>query len=84
MKFRSFRVAVLSAFVLTSPLLSFAAGQPKLHMPSKTDGQNVVGATPAVQQGKGSGTMRSQVAIPSNSRPLGAPGARQNDSAYRK
>ena len=45
MKSRSFRVAVLSAFVLTYPLLSLAAGQPKLHMPGKNQAQNVPGHT---------------------------------------
>jgi hypothetical protein len=45
MKSRSFRVAVLSAFVLTYPLLSFAAGQPKLHMPGKSQVRIVPGHT---------------------------------------
>jgi hypothetical protein len=43
MKSQSSGVAVLSAFVLTSPLLTFG----------KSDVQDLAGATRAVEQGKG-------------------------------
>ena len=66
MKFRFIRVAVLSAFVLTSPLLIFAAGQPKLRMLSKNEIEDVDGVSQAVQQGKGAGLSRSQVVLRSN------------------
>jgi hypothetical protein len=60
MKSRSMRVALLSAFVLTSPLLTFAGGQPaKVRMPSK-ETQNPAGVTQAVPQGKGTGISRNQ------------------------
>jgi hypothetical protein len=64
MKSRSIRVALLSAFVLTSPVLTFAAGQPKLRVPSKSETQDLSGATRALQQGKGAGMSRIQVATP--------------------
>jgi len=86
MKSRSIRIAVLSACIVTSPLLSFAAGQPKLHMLSKSQVQDLSGATRAVQQGKGAGMSRSQVALPSNAnRGLSAAASpNRSDSAYRK
>jgi hypothetical protein len=59
MKSRFMRVAVLSALAVTSPALIFAAGQPKLHMLSKSEMQDLSGATPAVQQGKGAGLSRN-------------------------
>jgi hypothetical protein len=59
MKSRSIRVAVLSALVLTSPAFIFAAGQPKLHALSKAEMQDLSGATPAVNQGKGAGMSRN-------------------------
>jgi hypothetical protein len=61
MKSRSIRVALLAALVLTSPLFPFAGGQPaKVRLPSKSEMQNAAGVTPAVQQGKGTGTSRNQ------------------------
>ena len=59
MKYRSIRAAVLSALLLTSPALIFAAGQPKLHMLTKSQMQDLSGATPAVKQGKGAGLSRN-------------------------
>jgi len=83
MKFRSIRIAVLSACALTSPVLSFAAGQPKLHVLSQSQAQDLPGATRPVQQGKGSGMTRYQPSPRAND--MSAP-ARSNrsDSAYRK
>jgi len=83
MKPRCIKVAVLSAFVLTSPLLIFAAGQPKLRLTSQSEMQNLAGATRAVQQGKGSGMTRNHAAIPAGaSRSQAA--TNRSDSALRK
>jgi len=90
MKSRFARVLVFSALSLT-PSLIFAGGQPKLHMPSKSEMQHLSGATRAVQQGKGGGLTRNEA--PSN--PVASSvrnndlktAARQNsdsDSAFRK
>jgi hypothetical protein len=83
MKSRCTKVAVLSAFVLTSPLLIFAAGQPKLPVTSRSEMQNRAGATRAVQQGKGSGMTRNHATIPAvTGRSQAAPNL--DDSALRK
>ena len=60
MKSRFSRVVLLSALALTSPALILAAGQPKLHMLNQSQMQDLSGATPAVQQGKGSGLSRNE------------------------
>jgi hypothetical protein len=87
MKSRSFRVAALAAFILTSPLLIFAAGQPKLHMLSKSEMQDLSGATRAVQQGKGTGmtrnTLTSQPVLPTHDESA-AERLGPSDSAFRK
>jgi hypothetical protein len=54
------RVAMLSALVLTSPLLSFAAGQHLIRVPSNEEMQDRSGITRAVQYGKGTGVTRNQ------------------------
>ena len=98
MKLPSIKVALLPTLVLTSALLAFAAGQPKLHMLSKAEMQDLTGATRAVQQGKGGGMSRNQVVLRGNayrsqtaadeSRTLkdGSVGANSNshDAAFRK
>ena len=62
MKSRSIRVALLSAVVLASPLLTFAGGQPaKMRWVSKEEAQDRTGITRAVEQGKGAGLTLSQV-----------------------
>jgi hypothetical protein len=66
MKSPSIRAAVLSALLLTSPALIFAAGQPKLHMLTKSQMQDLSGATPAVKQGKGGGLSRNYEASSAN------------------
>src|ERR1700733_2249480 len=66
MKSQFVRMALLSAVVLTSPLLTFAGGQPKIHPYSKEDAQDRTGITRAVQQGKGTGMSRSDGAIQAN------------------
>jgi hypothetical protein len=58
---RSIRVALLSAVVLASPMLSFAGGQPPVsRTPSKSEAQDRTGISRAVQQGKGTGMTRVQ------------------------
>jgi hypothetical protein len=60
-------MALLSAVVLTSPLLTFAGGQPaKMHKYSKEDAQDRTGITRAIQQGKGSGMSLSDQTIRAN------------------
>lgn len=66
MKWPSIKLALLPALVVTSGLLAFAAGQPKLHMLSKAEMQDLTGATRAVQQGKGGGMSRNQVSLRGN------------------
>jgi len=83
MKSRSIRIAVLSAGIVTSPMLSFAAGQPKLHMPGKSEAQDLSGASRPVQQGKGSGVTRYQ-SNPRTSEISAAARPNRSDSAYRK
>jgi hypothetical protein len=83
MRSRFIRVAVLSAFALTSPLLIFAAGQPKVRMISQNELPRPDGATRAVQQGKGSGMSRNDVAIPASADRLQTAPNRA-DSAFRK
>jgi hypothetical protein len=83
MKSQCIKAAVLSAFVLTSPLLIFAAGQPKLRETSQSDTQNLAGSIRAVQQGKGSGMTRNHAAIPAGARSLQA-APNRTDSALRK
>jgi hypothetical protein len=83
MKSRSVKVAVLSAFVLTSPLLVFAAGQPKVRPLGRSEVQQPDGVTRAVQQGKGAGMTRNRVAIPANSNRLQT-APNPDDTAFRK
>jgi hypothetical protein len=56
MRLRSIRGAVLAATMLAIPFFGFAAGQSKIRPVESYTGE---GATRAVQQGKGSGTMRN-------------------------
>ena len=59
MKSQIIKAALVSAFVLASPVLSFAGGQPaKMH--KNYTSQDRTGVTRAVQQGKGSGLSRNQ------------------------
>jgi hypothetical protein len=67
MKSRFIRVAALSALVATSPVLIFAAGQPKLREINKSEMQDVSGAGEEVQLGKGGGRLRrNEVSIASD------------------
>jgi hypothetical protein len=96
MKSRSIRMALLSAFVLGSPLLTFAASQRPIHVPSKDEIQDRTGITRAVQQGKGGGMSRNQVVLRANAYRLQTPEESQairdksdatlpkGDSAFRK
>jgi hypothetical protein len=60
MKSRSIRVVLLSALVLTSPMLSFAAGQHLVRVPTKEEMLDRSDVTRAVPQGKGTGRVRVQ------------------------
>jgi hypothetical protein len=60
MKSRSIRVALLSAFVLASPSLTFAGGQHLVRMPRKGEIQDYADTMRAVQQGKGGGISRNE------------------------
>jgi hypothetical protein len=87
MNSKSMRVAVLSAFVLTSPGLIFAASQPRVRMASKSETQSAGDITRAVQQGKGSGLTRNDVALPASDGRVTATGAahvNHADSAFRR
>jgi hypothetical protein len=67
MKSQLVRVALLSAVVLASPLLTLAGGQPaKMHRYSKEDVQDRTGITRAIQQGKGTGMSLSDRTIRAN------------------
>jgi hypothetical protein len=67
MKPQIMKLALVSTFVLASPLLTFAGGQPaKMRPYSKEEMQDPTGITRAVQQGKGSGMTRSEVQIRAN------------------
>jgi hypothetical protein len=66
MKSQFVRMALLSAVVLTSPLLTFAGSQPKMHQYSKEEAQDRTGITRAIQQGKGTGMSLSDGTIRAN------------------
>ena len=66
MKSRSFRLALLSAIALTTPLLPFAGSQPAV-VGNYTNRETLdARPTQAVQQGKGSGMSRNQTVIRAN------------------
>jgi hypothetical protein len=61
---RSLRFAVSAGFVLLSPVLTFAGGQPaKVRTLSKDEMQDRTGIARAAQPGKGSGLSLSQPVI---------------------
>jgi hypothetical protein len=66
MKSQFVRVALLSAVVLTSPLLTFAGSESKIHKYSKEEAQDRTGITRTLNQGKGSGMSLSQGSIRAN------------------
>ena len=67
MKSPSIRLTLLTAVVLTSPVLMFAGGQPaKVRTLTKAEMQDRTGITRAVQQGKGAGMSLSQTVIRAN------------------
>jgi hypothetical protein len=98
MKSPSIRLTLLTAVVLTSPVLTFAGGQPaKVRTLTKAEMQDRTGITRAVQQGKGAGMSLSQTVIRANayreqtpaesaSMKADPPAAHSNlgDSAFRK
>ena len=90
-------MALLSAVVLTSPLLTFAGGQPKIHKYSNEEAQDRTGISRAIQQGKGTGMSLSDSTIRANAyreqtteqRPVAtvqpvAPHAKLSDPAFTK
>jgi hypothetical protein len=67
MKSRFVGLALLSVFVLVTPLLTFAGGQPaKMRWVSKEEAQDRTGITRSINQGKGAGMTLSQRVIRAN------------------
>jgi hypothetical protein len=60
MKSQSVRIALLSALILASPVISFGAGQHLIRVPSKDEAQDRSGVTRAVQYGKGTNMTRNE------------------------
>jgi hypothetical protein len=58
--------AIVSAFVLATPALTFAGGQPKIHPISKEEMRDRTGITQGVQRGKDTGMIRSEVVVRAN------------------
>jgi hypothetical protein len=75
MKSRTIRLALLSTFALTAPVLSFAGSQyDKLQTPDNAQTQTVPNPPPAaVQQGKDSGITRSDVTLRLEAPPVETP-----------
>jgi hypothetical protein len=71
MKSGSIRIALFAAVVLASPALTFAGGQPNkvIRTMSKAEMQDRTGVSQNVNQGKGAGVSRKQVASRANSSP---------------
>lgn len=64
---RFVKFAAVSGFVLLSPVLTFAGGQPKVQRTqSKEEMQDRTGITRAIQQGKGAGMSLSNAALNAN------------------
>ena len=67
MKSRSVKLVLLAASILASPVFTFAGGQPNwVYTPPKNEAQSVAGVTPSLNQGKGAGMTRSDVALQGN------------------
>jgi hypothetical protein len=75
MKSRTIRLALLSAFALTAPLLPFAGSQNNQpQTPDNAQTQNVQDATPvAVQQGPDSGVTRADLTLRAEAPPVETP-----------
>ena len=94
MNTRSIRMTLLTAVVLTTPVLTFAGGQPAKGLVAyKQVTQDRTGIARAVQQGKGSGNSQSQAVIRANAyraetvadrQPVRTQPATQADTAFRK
>ena len=62
MKSRSVRLALMLAVVMTSPILTFAGGQPaKVRRSGRNETQNRANITQSVKQGKGTGLSLNHV-----------------------
>jgi hypothetical protein len=66
MKSQTLKSAIVSAFVLAIPALTFAGGQPKIHPISKEEMQDRTGISQGVQRGKDTGIFRSEVVVRAN------------------
>jgi hypothetical protein len=93
MKSRSIKLALLSAFALMSPLLTFAGDHPgQMHRYSNNEIENRDGVTRDVQQGKRAGVSRNQLVLRGNANRSETPegnsadvaGPNWGDSAFRK
>lgn len=96
MKSRSTRLILISAYLIASPLVVLAGGQPKVHRVTKQEEQDRTGISRAVQQGKGGGKSVSSQIIranayrsetPEESRNVVQPSSKRsswNDSAFHK
>ncbi len=66
MKSRCTRMMLISAYLIASPLLVLAGGQPEIHRVTKQEEQDRTGISRAVQQGKGGGKSVSNQVIRAN------------------
>jgi hypothetical protein len=67
MKPLSIRIALLAAFAVTSPLLTFAGGQPaRVHMLTQSEMQDRTGIAHVAPQGKGTGVSRNHEVLRAN------------------
>ena len=93
MKSRFTRLALLSAVVLTTPLLTFAGGQPaRARMVGTAEMQDRTGLSRGIQQGKGAGLSLSRPVIRADAYRARTPAetqsprtqSPQSDTAFRK
>jgi hypothetical protein len=67
MKSRSVKLVLLAASILANPVFTFAGGQPNwVYTPPRNEAQNLAGVARTVNQGKGAGMTRSDVALQGN------------------
>ena len=83
---RSMKFSTISILTLAGSMLAFGNAQPRVR-PVTSEAQDVKGAAPAVQQGKGSGLTRNQSVSVNNQQTeqnAQADAAEVRDSAFRK
>src|SRR5580658_7668055 len=67
MKSQSIKWVLLAASILANPVFTFAGGQPnRVYTPGKNEAQNLGGVARSLNQGKGAGMTRSDVALQGN------------------